>query len=92
MAETAVVTPPTPEELVALYSEAQAATMTMKDTLKAATELLPLEPVLQDSRNKLEMALDNMRHALVLAQSAVPVPPEPIVAPAPEEAPQEGVF
>lgn len=81
----------TPEELVALYSEAQAATLTMKDTLKAATELLPLEPVLQDARNKLELALDNMRHALVLAQSAVPVPPEPIVVPPPETPPEEGL-
>lgn len=88
MAEAATMTP---EELVIAYSEAQGAVATMRDTLNAATELLPLEPVLQDSRNKLEMALDNMRHALVLAQSAVPLPPEPYVPPeTPPETPEEG--
>lgn len=91
MADT-VVTLPTPEELVVMYGEAQGAVATMRETLKAATELLPLEPLLQDARNKLELALDNMRHVLVLAQAQVPVPPEPyIVPPPPEEPPEEGL-
>ena len=82
----------TPEELVVAYSDAQGAIATMRETLNAATELLPLEPVLQDARNKLELALDNMRHVMVIAQSQVPVPPEPYVVPAPEETPQEEGF
>lgn len=72
---------------VAIYTDAQLAVQTMRQTLQPVKDLLVADPLVQDALTKLGLALDNAQHVLTLAMPQVP--PEPVGPPETEPVPPE---